>query len=255
VQILNRFREWRHSVYGFNTYNRRQWVARYAARLPAGVRVLDAGAGEGQYRQLFAHCDYKAHDFGCEPRTMGHYTPLDYQSDILDIPVPDASFDVVVCTEVLEHVPEPIKAVRELARILRPGGLMLLTSPLGCLLHQEPFHFYGGYTPYWYRRFVDEAGCDVVAIQSNQGFFSLFSDYSQWFSNLIHPRELRSAPWPRRITLMFLWLLTRPMIRVLGPLGRWLDRCGYGSVGTVGYHVMAIKRGGEPLLAVEKSAA
>ena len=36
---------------------------------------------------------------------------------------------------------------------------------------------------------------------------------------------------------------------------RWLDRCGYGSVGTVGYHVMAIKRGGEPLLAVEKSAA
>jgi len=231
-------------VYGFNTYNRRQWVARHASRLPDGARVLDAGAGVGQYRTFFEHCDYRAHDFGLEPQTVGSYTPLDYESDIVDIPAPDASFDAVVCTEVLEHVPEPIKAVRELARLLRPGGLMLLTAPLGCLLHQEPYIYYGGYSPYWYRRFLGEAGCEVVSIESNQGFFSLFSDYAQWFSNLIHPREVRTQPLRRRIVLLPLWILSRPMVRILAPLGRWLDRCGFGAVGTVGYHVVAVKREG-----------
>ena len=249
--MLDRFREWRHSVYGFNIYNRRKWVEGLAARMPAGARVLDAGAGVGQYRPLFAHCDYKAHDFGLEPQTVGSYTPLDYESDILNIPAPDASFDAVICTEVLEHVPEPIRAVRELARLLRPGGVMMLTAPLGCLLHQEPYIYYGGYSPYWYRKFIDEAGCDVVAIEPNQGFFSLFSDHAQWFSNLMHPKVLRGHPLPRRVFLFFVWLASRPMVRVVAPLGRWLDRLGLGTVGTVGYHVLAVKRGGEPLLAAE----
>ena len=242
-------------MYGFNTYNRRQWVARLAARLPAGTRVLDAGAGVGQYRPLFAHCQYKAHDFGREPMTVGNYTPLDFESDIVDIPAPDASFDAVICTEVLEHVPEPIKAVRELARLLRPGGLLLLTAPLGCLLHQEPYIYYGGYSPYWYRRFLGEAGCDVVSIESNQGFFSLFADYSQWFSNLIHPRAVRKEPLLRRAALLPLWLVSLLMMRLLGPLGRWLDRLGFGGVGTIGYHVVAIKRGGAPLVALEGATA
>lgn len=248
MEIVARFREWRHSVYGFNIYNRRQWVAHYASRLPAGARVLDVGAGVGQYRPLFARCDYKAHDFGQEPQTVGHYTPLDYESDVLDIPVADGSFDVILCTEVLEHVPEPTKAVQEMARILRPGGIMLLTAPLGCLLHQEPYIYYGGYTPYWYRRFLNGAGCDIIAIESNQGFFSLFADYAQWFSNLIHPRQTRRERLPHRALLALLWLGSRPLQRFLGPLGRWLDRRGYGAVGTVGYHVVAVRRGGVPVI-------
>lgn len=76
----------------------------------------------------------------------------------------DASFDVVLCTEVLEHEPEPIRAVHEFARIVRPGGKLLLTAPLGSGLHQDPFHFYGGYTPYWYRRFLTEAGFDNIEV-------------------------------------------------------------------------------------------
>lgn len=255
MKILDRFRQWRHSVYGFNAYNRWQWVAHHASRLPAGTRVLDVGAGVGQYRSLFGHCAYKAQDFGREPQTLGHYTRLDFESDILDVPTSDESFDLVLCTEVLEHVPEPIKAVHEMARILRPGGAMMLTAPLGCLLHQEPYIYYGGYTPYWYRRFLDEAGCDVVTIESNQGFFSLFSDHTQWFSNLIHPRETRKQPFHRRIVLLLLWLASRPMVRIAAPLGRWLDGLGLGAVATIGYHIVAVKRGGKPLLAFEGAAA
>src|SRR5712691_11277000 len=116
--MLRRFREWRHRVWGFNAFNRAQWVLEHARKTPAGSRVLDVGAGGGQYRSFFSHCDYRAHDFGKEPETIGRYTPLDYESDITSIPVDSDSFDVVLCTEVLEHVPEPVQAVREMARIL-----------------------------------------------------------------------------------------------------------------------------------------
>src|SRR5690348_7241307 len=149
--MIERLRKWYRRIYDFNYYNRDQWVVSWAARIPKGSRVLDVGAGTGKYRSLFLNCDYRTQDFGQEHDTVGKYTSLDYVSDIAAIPVPDGSFDVVLCTEVLEHVAEPIRAVKELARILKPGGTLLLTAPLGSFLHQEPFHYYGGYTPHWYR--------------------------------------------------------------------------------------------------------
>src|SRR5205085_8026424 len=97
------FRRWRHHVWGFNIFNRREWVAAQAKKLPAGSRVLDVGAGPGQYRELFEHCEYKTQDFGQEPGTIGRYTKLDYESDITAIPVDSASFDAILCTEVIEH--------------------------------------------------------------------------------------------------------------------------------------------------------
>src|SRR5579862_7956393 len=86
-RLLDRVRAWRQRVYNFNYFNRDQWVAAWAARTPAGAVVLDVGAGPGKYRGLFAHCDYRAHDFGQEPGTRGRYTRLDYESDITAIPI------------------------------------------------------------------------------------------------------------------------------------------------------------------------
>lgn len=159
----------------FNIGSRNKWVADRALSVPRGARVLDVGAGTAPYRSLFEHCQYETQDFvkydgfrGSE----GQYADIDYVSDITDIPVADATFDVVLCTEVLEHVPRPIEALREMVRITKPGGRLLLTAPLGSGLHQEPFHFYGGYTDHWYRKFLTEFGCEVISIEPNHGFFA-----------------------------------------------------------------------------------
>jgi SAM-dependent methyltransferase len=230
------------SIFRFNRTGRDAWVARQAAQIKAGSRVLDVGAGRGPYRTLFGHCEYRAHDFGEEPATLGEYTPLDYESDICAIPVPDESFDVILCTEVLEHVPEPIAAVRELARILVPGGRLLLSAPLGSNLHQEPYHFYGGYTPYWYELYFGEFGLDLESVEANGGFFRMFGQEAMRFSVLIDPRRIKGNAMERLVLGLF-WAATLPIFRGVLPLaGPWLDRLGLERAHTVGYHVVGIKR-------------
>ena len=118
---------------------------------------------------------------------------------------------------------------------------MLLSAPLGSTLHQEPYHFYGGYTPYWYRKVLNEAGLDVVSLERNEGFFHLFAQEAQRFSALIDPRRLGRRPW-LLAPLGMLWLVTLPVFRlVLPPLAVVLDRLDLEQISTAGYHVVAQK--------------
>lgn len=239
---LEDLKRWRRRVYSFNTEHRLEWVAQQASLLPAGSRVLDVGAGVGQYRPLFAHCDYRTQDFAQEPSTMGKYTKLDYECDITSIPVADGAFDAVLCAEVLEHVPEPIAAVKEIARILRPGGRFLITAPLASLLHQEPFHFYGGYTPHWYRKFLTEAGFRVDRIEPNLGFFSLFGQEAIRYREYIKPTQTLRFGLVRWLWMTALWLFMFPLSQVLPLVGLALDALTMEQIATVGYHVTAEKQ-------------
>jgi len=228
--------------FDFNQSQINRWVAAQAAMVPTGSRVLDVGAGAGPYRQLFAHCEYRSQDFAQVPGFLGKYTTLDYVSDIKNIPVPDSSFDFILCTEVLEHVPEPILAVREMARILRPGGKLLLTAPLGSFLHQEPYHFYGGYTPYWYKKFLPQVGLDIISIEPNRGFFIWFAQEAQRFSALVDPRRTlgTNLGW---LPLSLLWLITLPFCRMIFPLfARILDKLGLEHIAMLGIYVIAEKQ-------------
>lgn len=238
MRLSERLRE----IYQFNPVRRDQWVVDQAARIPPGSRVLDVGAGAGPYRSRFAHCKYFAHDFAREPGTIGNYTSLDYTSDITAIPVPDASFDVILCTEVLEHVPEPILALKEFGRILRGGGKLLLSAPLGSRLHQEPFHFYGGYTPHFYDRFLVEAGFTVEHIERNRGFFSYFGQEGGRFSALIDPRRTAHLRIVNRAVASLIWLMTLPFLRLMIPLAApILDSMNLEGDATIGYHVVALR--------------
>lgn len=140
--------------------------------------MLDAGAGYGRYRDLFKLCAYQAQDFGQYRGTQAgvmqddwRYTKLDYECDITAIPAPDGSFDVILCTEVLEHLPAPILAVRGFARLLRPGGEVWLSAPLGSGLHQEPFHYYDSFTPHWYRRWLAKLESRIPVPELTVGYF------------------------------------------------------------------------------------
>ena len=159
------------NIANFSAHVRDAWVAQMAASLRPGSRVLDAGAGECRYRKYFSHCEYKTQDFAeYQGTTTGvlveswSYGRLDYHCDITSLPVEDNIFDAVLCTEVLEHVPRPIAALQEISRVLARNGRLFLTAPLGSGLHQQPYHFYGGYTPHFYTRFLAECGLEILKL-------------------------------------------------------------------------------------------
>jgi SAM-dependent methyltransferase len=230
------------AVVNFNQRGRDAWVAQVAASLPAGARVLDVGAGQCRYQPLLAHCEYHTHDF-CQYegaaagafREAWNYGRIEYVSDITAIPVPDESFDAVLCTEVLEHVPEPIAAINEIGRLLRVGGRLFLSAPLGSGLHQQPHHYYGGYTPHFYRRFLPECGMEIVRMTPNGGFYRHLAQELARAAWLI-PRHERYSRWNPAG-----WLVRRVLGRWL-PL--WLSRLDERHMVeefTVGFHVEARK--------------
>jgi SAM-dependent methyltransferase len=230
--------------YDYITLNRDAWARREAARIPAGSRVLDVGAGSCPYRAHFAHCVYQTQDFAAlsdEQLRDGGYGQIDYVSEITAIPVAAGSFDVVICTEVLEHVPDPIGAVMEMGRVLKPGGVLLLTAPLGSGIHQAPYHFYGGYTPFWYQRFLTEAKFDTIVVEANGGFFKVFGWSCVRFLHTLGVAS-RNMPWWLRLPALALWVvvacLSVPIILLCDLLDRYDEDQGF----TAGYHVTARKQ-------------
>ncbi len=144
-------------------------VAAAAGRLPAGSRVLDAGAGNAPYRELFSHCVYRTQEWSASPHTGAQQA--DIIGDLHDLPVQADTFDFILCTEVLEHLHDPRRALGEMRRVLRPDGELLLTVPFVHELHEEPYDFYR-YTPYALRRLLEEAGLRPLSIQPLSGWWS-----------------------------------------------------------------------------------
>lgn len=163
-----------------NESTRHAWVQRTLKRIPAGSRLLDAGAGEQRFRPACAHLKYVAQDFAqydgkgdgsALQSARWDQTKLDIVSDITAIPAPDGSFDAVLCTEVFEHLPDPLAAVREFSRLLRTGGQLILTAPFCSLSHMAPFHFASGFSRYFYQTHLPAHGFEVVEIVENGNFF------------------------------------------------------------------------------------
>ena len=228
-----------------NIAGREERVRRQLLALPAGWRLLDAGCGGQPYARYCQHLHYVAQDF-CQLDAAtqivgGHYGTVDVVSDIADIPLGSASFDTVLCTEALEHVPDPNAAVREFGRLLKPGGVLILTAPLGSFIHQEPFHFCSGFSPYWYEHYLPRYGFAQIEIVENGGFFVFFSQECQRFTRtLFRGRPIRSL---YRLLLLPLEILSILVFTILLPatcffLDKAVPTRGY----TVGYHVKAVKQ-------------
>jgi SAM-dependent methyltransferase len=224
-----------------NETNRIAWLKNSLSQVQAGLRILDAGAGEQRNKAFCAHLEYVSQDF-CQYEGQGdgaglqtgtwNTARIDIVSDIASIPAPDASFDVVLCTEVLEHVPDPVAAVRELARLVKPGGKIILTAPFCSLTHFAPFHYASGLSKYWFERHLTELGFASVETAPNGGWLDFLA------------QEIWRLPWIGRtyasqalgwIALLF----ALPALLVMRVMKRH-DK-GSSELLTFGWHVVARK--------------
>lgn len=160
------------------TGDRARWVKKTLLALPRGLRVLDVGAGETPYKKWCAGQVYVAQDFskydgagdgvGLHTGTWDR-SNIDIVSDITAIPEPDASFDVIICTEVLEHVPDPVAAIAECNRLLRRGGIFIITAPFTSMTHFAPYHFCTGFNRYFYEKQLE--GYEMLECAPQGSFF------------------------------------------------------------------------------------
>jgi ubiquinone/menaquinone biosynthesis C-methylase UbiE len=222
-----------------NDITRARWVERQLRRLPAGGRLLDAGAGEQRYRPFCAHLVYVAQDFAqYDPgavsdglrRESWDYGRLDIVSDITSIPAPDQSFDAILCTEVFEHIPFPDKALSEFSRLLRSGGTLILTAPFCSLTHFAPFHFATGFSRYFYERHLAAHGFTIEELSANGNFFEYLAQEIRRLPSVSEHYVGRRVGWyPRLLSQLFLRFLHQ-----LSPRDS-----GSAELLCFGYHVVA----------------
>lgn len=117
---------------------------RFIQRHASNQRTLDIGAQNGPYAALFPRRVALDVQRGVGVQIIG---------DAQLLGIRDASFDVVLCTEVLEHLPEPQRAIDEMFRVLTPGGQLLLTTRFLFPIHDAP-HDYFRFTKYGLRHLL-----------------------------------------------------------------------------------------------------
>ena len=163
-----------------NEKNRDKWLEKVINDIPNQSKILDAGAGELKYEKFCSHLDYTSQDFGkytVEGNDEGKQTvnwdnsKIDIVSDIIDIPLPDKSFDAIMCVEVFEHIAEPVKAVKQFERILKPGGVLILTAPFCSITHFAPYYFANGYSKYWYEKILKDYNFIIDELVYNGNYF------------------------------------------------------------------------------------
>lgn len=198
----------------FNEANRNTWIKKTLTSLPKGLRILDAGAGELRYKEDCKHLTYISQDF-CQYEGTGNgqglqtgkwdTSRIDIVCDINNIPEPDNSFDVILCSEVFEHVPDPVMVLKEFSRLLKPGGKLILTAPFSSHVHFAPYHYCTGFSKYWYEYHLKAQGFNINELTPNGDWFDFFRQELARLGGT--SKKYSEKLWPIAYLISFIGLL------------------------------------------------
>lgn len=207
---LRRFQRWAVAVDPAARQIQRA-LRRFAGQVAASDRVLDLGSGAAPYAGIFPHRHYITADL---------LAPAAVTCDATALPFAAGRFDLVLCTEVLEHVPDPDATLHEIRRVLGPRGTLALTTPLTWGVHAaQDFHRWTGTG---LERLLRRSGFDIVALEPRGGIFACLGALL-----LVVPWQLLGEAKERRawktVLYALLYVLLLPLALVLAALDP-LDR-------------------------------
>lgn len=221
---------------------RNQWLEQTLKNIPSGLKILDAGAGELANKKYCTHLEYVSQDF-CQYDGIGDGQALqmdswdtshiDIVSDIISIPIDNDHFDIVLCSEVLEHLPDPLAALTELTRVLKPTGKLILTAPFCSLTHFAPYHFASGFNQYYYKIHLAKLNYEILEITENGNFF-------EYIAQEVH----RTPAIVKKYTSSQFSIVERIAQKIfLNALARFSKKDTKSKeILCFGYHVIAIKK-------------
>lgn len=191
-------------------------------------RCLDAGSGRAPYKARLRERGVEVITMDIENRSGD----VDLVADLQHMPaVESASVDAVICTEVLEHVADPSAALAEIARVLRPNGVLVLSVPHLSPIHEAPNDYYR-YTRYGLAHLFERAGLEVLEMGAAGGLLAFLGHgMSQaFFTTTSALKPLRPAAWALNYVVL---------VRLLDLVDRTL---GLSSIYASNWVVLARKR-------------
>jgi len=211
------------------------YYSQYDVTLPlirqyARGKLVDLGCGDMPFRHLIADRVSAYDSLDLFPRS----DKVTYTGDIQNMNmIASESYDTAICIEVLEHVPDPFQAMREISRILKPGGVLILSVPHLSRLHDEP-HDYYRYTRYGIRCLLEQGELIVLSVNKRGGVFSFIGHQiaTLLLGMVWHIPVVKDVAW-----FVNSWVFTRACYR----LDQLLDA---GGTMAMGYSAVAIKKGG-----------
>tara|TARA_B100000497_G_scaffold124408_1_gene158859 strand:- start:772 stop:1503 length:732 start_codon:yes stop_codon:yes gene_type:complete len=202
-----------------NGTTREAWLQATLEELRPNSSILDAGAGEAQFKKFCNHLKYTSQDIGIYDGSGDNkglhtekrdYSNLDIISDIYDLPLKDNSFDNIMCIEVLEHLDDPLKALKELSRVIIKDGNLILTAPFNSLTHYAPYHFHTGFTRYFYEKHLKELGFEIIEITPNGNFFQYIAQESRRLNSVVEKYSKKKLNvFEKVIVVLFLRILNK----------------------------------------------
>lgn len=155
---------WRQPLY---LHLRPLWLALEEALVSCRGRVLDIGCGMQPYRPMFGPeiSEYVGLD------RLHEFAKPDVVGSVEALPFADETFDVVLSTQVLEHVPEPERALAEAVRVLKRGGRIILTVPGVWPTHEAPHDFWR-FTRFGLNRLLDQHGITFSELKTLGGLWA-----------------------------------------------------------------------------------
>lgn len=200
-------------------------------------RVLDIGCGDGWAEaQLPAGCEYLGLDNFVTGKSRYNSRP-DVFADASALPLGNASIDVVLILEVVEHLRQPRETLIEIARVLRPGGCLFISLPFLYPIHDAP-HDYQRYTIYGLKREMEVSGFHVEEIKGTLG-----SIQTAGMLSCLALGGMGLEAWRKRspaVALIPVVIIVIPLINALAWISAKL--LPDWSAITAGYIVSAIKR-------------
>jgi len=178
----------------------------------AAGRMLDAGAGYGAFRGVLhqrgqSYCGLDLH--------LGAGA-VDVLADGREMPFAANTFDTVLCSQVIEHTPEPWRLLKYTCRVLRPGGVLILSAPHLSYVHAIPNDFYR-FTSFGLTFLLQQAGFKVETVVPAGGLLSLVGSLlPTLYLALLPPRPSRLARG-----IMF---VNRAISHLIVKIDSWLDR-------------------------------
>ena len=221
--------------YSIRRYFVDEFHFRHVAEIASGSRVLDLGGHKTRKRGQF---NIEHYDLRIFYSNLSADKGTDVQADAEVAPFKDDCFDAVICSELLEHVADPIAVLQEINRVLRQHGTLLICAPFLYRIHGDPYD-YCRYTDQYWQKKLAKIGFENIQIRRHGLFWSVWVDMIRELVYQLRKEGLpKLVPLQRAVDALVGWGLRHALKRDSQTTSvRYLFFSSY----TTGFGIKAIK--------------